>query len=204
MTFAATHVAPEGGLRAWASADAAQPPAATIDAGVPLQVLDWSGAWAHVICDNAWSAWVDGRLLLPFRATTAATPPAPTAARPAKAFPVPLNGLAGAATAVVSVFVPWVRAKGLGSFKPFDVPVGVLVNSTKGFDLGLLVVVLALGLCLPQPQARLAAVVALVGVAIVFAFRLESLSILGPGVLIAVAGAAMATPLRLGQGTPGS
>src|SRR5688572_5422619 len=61
--FTSTHVAPEGGLNAWAEPDGAQPAVATIDPGVEMAVLERQGDWAHIACANGWSAWVDGRLL---------------------------------------------------------------------------------------------------------------------------------------------
>ena len=61
--FEPTHAAPEGGV---ASFEEPTPdrPAAPLDGGLPVQVLTRRGAWAHVMCSNGWSTWVDGRLLV--------------------------------------------------------------------------------------------------------------------------------------------
>ena len=200
MTFAPTHVAPQGGLGAWATADASQPPVATIDPAVPMQVTEWSGAWAHIVCENGWTAWVDGRLLLP-----APAPDAPTSAISTRRPPaLPVDGCIGAALAVAAIFVPWVRAAGIDSVNATDLPVGVLVDSLRGFDLALLVVPLALALCVPRPGARLAAAATLAAVAGLFVFQVDPKGLLGPGVLVVLAGAASGAPFQLRQGTPGS
>ncbi len=84
-TFAPTHVVPAAGLPAWAAPDGAQAPVATLDTGLEVQLLEQrDDGWAHVVCSNGWSAWVDGRRLgarstpgEPSRADT--TPAAPSA-----------------------------------------------------------------------------------------------------------------------------
>jgi hypothetical protein len=61
-----THVVPDGGLWAWDTPDATAAPAAQIEAGVDVMVIDWrEDGWAHVLCSNDWSAWLDGRRLTP-------------------------------------------------------------------------------------------------------------------------------------------
>ena len=54
-----THLVPEGGMPAWATPDTARPPVARIDPRVELQLLERSGSFAHILCSNGWSAWVD-------------------------------------------------------------------------------------------------------------------------------------------------
>jgi hypothetical protein len=58
-----THRVPQGGMPAWAAPDPARDPVARTDAGVELQLLERDGDWAHIICSNGWSAWVDGRAM---------------------------------------------------------------------------------------------------------------------------------------------
>jgi hypothetical protein len=50
-------------MSAWAAPDPADAPVARIDAWVELQVLERAGDWAHIVCSNGWSAWVDGRAM---------------------------------------------------------------------------------------------------------------------------------------------
>ncbi|MEV6137230.1 SH3 domain-containing protein [Nocardia sp. NPDC051990] len=60
-----THLVPEGGLDAWAAPDPSLDPITSIAAGVELQILGRAGDWAHIACDNGWTAWVDGRAIQP-------------------------------------------------------------------------------------------------------------------------------------------
>ncbi len=46
---------------AWEQPSATAPVTGTLDAGLPVQVLERYGDWAHVVCSNGWSAWIDGR-----------------------------------------------------------------------------------------------------------------------------------------------
>lgn len=211
MSFAATHIAPEGGLRAWATPGTAEPLAVAIDPGVPLQVTDWSGAWAQIVCDNGWTAWVDGRLLLPVHgpgpAPAPASPPAPApiaAPIPARPRHLAVDGFVGATLSLVAIFVPWIRIDGADPVNATDLPVGVLVDSLRGFDLALLVLALAVALCVPRPAPRLAAAAGLTAVAALFALQVDPKALLGPGVLVVLAGAAAGAPFQLRQGTPGS
>jgi hypothetical protein len=64
-SFLPTHTVPVGGLPAWAAPDATQAPAATLDAGLPVQLAEQQGGWARIICENTWSAWVDLSKLIP-------------------------------------------------------------------------------------------------------------------------------------------
>jgi hypothetical protein len=58
-THETTHSTP-----AWSAPDSAPPPVATMDPRVPVQVLERGGDWAHVLCENGWSGWIDGRALV--------------------------------------------------------------------------------------------------------------------------------------------
>jgi hypothetical protein len=65
--YAATHVVSSAGLDAWDAPDPSRAPAGRLDAGLDIQVTERSGDWAHVLCSNGWSAWVDGRGLKELR-----------------------------------------------------------------------------------------------------------------------------------------
>ena len=60
-----THLVPDSGMSAWATPDPNGPPVARIDPRVELRLLERSGAWAHIVCVNGWSGWVDGRAIQP-------------------------------------------------------------------------------------------------------------------------------------------
>ncbi|MDI3408804.1 hypothetical protein [Streptomyces cavernicola] len=62
--FLPTHVVPPDGLATWSAPDATRPMVA-LDPLLPVQVIERRGDWARALCSNGWSAWVDGRLLLP-------------------------------------------------------------------------------------------------------------------------------------------
>ena len=68
--FVPTHMAPEAGLRTWASPDTSQPTAA-IPSGLEVQLAERQGDWARVICSNGWSTWVDNRELIDIAALKA-------------------------------------------------------------------------------------------------------------------------------------
>ncbi len=59
--FLPTHRVPSGGMSAWAAPDPALTAVTRIDGRVELQLLERAGDWAHILCSNGWSAWVDGR-----------------------------------------------------------------------------------------------------------------------------------------------
>ncbi|WP_317440821.1 YrhB domain-containing protein [Streptomyces collinus] len=61
--FTPTHLVPQGGMPAWAAPDPTLEPVARIDARVELQLLERAGDWAHIVCSNGWSAWVDSRAM---------------------------------------------------------------------------------------------------------------------------------------------
>lgn len=58
-----SHTVGDAGAATWASPDptAAQLPA--LVAGLPVQVLEERGLWAHVMCSNGFTAWADSRAL---------------------------------------------------------------------------------------------------------------------------------------------
>ncbi|MFE5770433.1 hypothetical protein ACFQ7O_18945 [Streptomyces sp. NPDC056485] len=62
--FHPTHVVPREGLPAWEEPDASRPTAA-LDPFLPVRLLARRGEWGEILCANGWSAWVDGRLLVP-------------------------------------------------------------------------------------------------------------------------------------------
>ncbi|MFH0521551.1 hypothetical protein ACHBTE_30755 [Streptomyces sp. M41] len=79
--FRPTHVVPRHGMLAWETPDPARP-TVPLDAFLPVQLVEQRGDWAHILCANGWSAWVDGRFLVavPQDPPTAdGTPPARTA-----------------------------------------------------------------------------------------------------------------------------
>ena len=61
--WAPTHRIPETGSDAWVTPDPTTPPAARLDPQLEVQVERREGDWAHIICENGWSAWVDARVL---------------------------------------------------------------------------------------------------------------------------------------------
>ncbi|MGA3057834.1 MAG: PrsW family intramembrane metalloprotease [Candidatus Limnocylindrales bacterium] len=59
-----THLAPAGGMAAWAVPDPSQPPVASLPPGLEL-VVEWRiDDWALVRALSGWRGWVDGRLLV--------------------------------------------------------------------------------------------------------------------------------------------
>jgi len=100
--YTQTHVVPTEGLPAWAGPDGSTPPAANLDPGLDVMVLERRGEWAQVRCSNGWEAWVDARRLVesapgPAPSPTPSQPPppasttapAPTLATPPPTQPVP-------------------------------------------------------------------------------------------------------------------
>ncbi len=63
--YVPSHAVPDGGLAAWDVPDGLRPPAATLDPGLDVQLLERQGAWAHVVCSNGWETWVDAGRLVP-------------------------------------------------------------------------------------------------------------------------------------------
>ena len=58
------HKVPPQGMQAWAAPDPAGAVVATLGGHLPVQVTEVRGAWAHVLCSNGWTGWVDNRLLV--------------------------------------------------------------------------------------------------------------------------------------------
>jgi hypothetical protein len=61
--FAPTHTVPPQGMQAWAAPDPSGAVVATLGGGLPMQVTEVRGAWAHILCSNGWTGWVDGRII---------------------------------------------------------------------------------------------------------------------------------------------
>ena len=83
--YSQTHVVPTEGLPAWSGPDGSVAPAANLDPGLDVMLIEEQGAWAHVRCSNGWEAWVDGRRLVasaPARVTAPTPAPPPPAATP--------------------------------------------------------------------------------------------------------------------------
>ncbi|HLN42228.1 MAG TPA: SH3 domain-containing protein [Acidimicrobiales bacterium] len=53
------------GLRAWARPAPSSHAVGQLPPGLPVQVVEHLGAWAHVLTSTGWSGWVDGRGLQP-------------------------------------------------------------------------------------------------------------------------------------------
>ena len=51
-------------MQAWAAPDPNGAVVATLGGHLPVQVTEMRGAWAHIVCSNGWTGWVDGRLLV--------------------------------------------------------------------------------------------------------------------------------------------
>ncbi|MFN3217783.1 MAG: hypothetical protein ACE367_14915 [Acidimicrobiales bacterium] len=94
MTWEPTDEVPPTGMAAYAEPDPSLTPLTSLSAGLRLHRIEDRGAWAKVAADNGWSAWVDGRLLVPL--ANAASPAPPAAAQPAPA-PAPFQAPAPAA-----------------------------------------------------------------------------------------------------------
>jgi hypothetical protein len=62
--FRATHVVPQSGMPAWEAPDVSRP-TTPLDPLLPVQLAERRGDWGRIVCANSWSAWVDGRLLVP-------------------------------------------------------------------------------------------------------------------------------------------
>ena len=58
-----THRVLAGGAQAWERPDASLAPAAVLDAGLEVQLVEEATGWGHVVCSNTWEAWVDVRYL---------------------------------------------------------------------------------------------------------------------------------------------
>ena len=61
--YGQTHVVPTEGMPAWAGPDGSAAPAANLDPGLDVMLIEFRADWAHVRCSNGWEAWVDGKAL---------------------------------------------------------------------------------------------------------------------------------------------
>jgi hypothetical protein len=162
------HTVPDSGLPTWPRPDPSAAQGPRLDPRLEVDVLKRQGEWAQVRCDNGWTAWVDGRLLLapapppappsgptgpassPPSAPPSAFAPAPTAApsptaTPASAGGLPLGLVAAAAIALASI-LPWLKGGGVTA-SAFKVPIKFLLDykttGSNSLSVGLLLLVLA-------------------------------------------------------------
>ena len=210
--FNATHVAPDGGLRAWTAPDPTQQPVTTIQARVEMQVLELLGEWAHIQCNNGWSAWVDARKLQTKHAPVA--PPAAAqpavAARPAVSVSVHATGLAAflarpvmtvgdkslvvqdlipAGGIIVGTLLSWLRLKGLSTSNSFDLPLLFLLDfktKSRALKLGWLLLLAAVATVAPlEKRFHQIALGVVTGACVVYVIQLQRLvSSAGGGVSI--------------------
>lgn len=59
-----SHKVPGQGMQAWGAPDPSGPVLVNLGGNLPVKVQEMRGAWAHVLCSNGWTGWVDGRLLV--------------------------------------------------------------------------------------------------------------------------------------------
>lgn len=83
VTWEPTDEVPPTGMAAYAEPDPSLTPLTSLSAGLRLHRIEDRGAWAKVAADNGWSAWVDGRLLVPLANTSSPVPPAAVQPAPA-------------------------------------------------------------------------------------------------------------------------
>ena len=155
--FRATHRAPEGGITTFASPDPSLPAGPHLEAGLDVQVTQTTPeGWSSIVCSNGWSAWVDGRRLVP---AGAAAPPGSGAATPlgsaaAKAIrkslsePTRMRTIAvevpgnvagwarspatlGTVGLFLAAILPWLRIKGGGTGNSYDVAMFFLVDKKR-------------------------------------------------------------------------
>ncbi|HKH26193.1 MAG TPA: hypothetical protein VKB11_03555 [Acidimicrobiia bacterium] len=94
--YTQTHVAPTEGLPAWNEPDGSVAPAANLDAGLDVMLLERRGEWARIRCSNGWEAWVDGRRLIHSAPAPVTAPtPAPPPPQPAPEAPGPPSAARG-------------------------------------------------------------------------------------------------------------
>lgn len=172
-----THRVPSGGMRAWDDPDPDAPPAARLEPGVELAVLEKRGEWARVVGENDWTGWVDARRL---EETSGVVKPAKASST------IDIGGLAlrplplaGAAAALLAVFLPWVDA-GIATLNSLDVSLsflwdlGAQGSPYLGWALIAAVAAGAIGSATKKPLnglVRLAGVVA-IAIAIVFVVQI--------------------------------
>ena len=63
--FEPTHIVPAAGLETRARPDPALAVGPPLPPYLEVQVIATTGAWSNIRCSNQWTAWVDGRLLIP-------------------------------------------------------------------------------------------------------------------------------------------
>jgi hypothetical protein len=201
MAFVATHVVPASGLSTWPAPDPSIPEGPRLAPGLSVQLLEVTPqGWAHVACENGWTAWVDARRLTTprhsmidlvrqaWRATVALGP----------------LTLVGAAAMALSSFLPWFRAGG-ESATGWDVGLHWVFfgtgDGTSGIQVGLPPVLggaAAALLALARQRVRLPLAVGLAAMgswtatlAMSRVLRPQPHPELGIGVLVAFAGAAL-------------
>jgi hypothetical protein len=192
--FAPTHQVPAAGMSTW---DAPRPEAARgprLAAGLDVLVSETRGEWAHVVCSNGWTAWVDRRLLV--ADVPLAPEPVSVAARPAVS---PLV-VAGVVAVIVGGFLPWFTGPGV-SVNAWDIPLAfVMVDPVEsgGPNVGPLLLVASVALIpairgrRPHPILLLVLAAAISAVAIGALNRVLTLDggpDLGIGVIVTFAGA---------------
>jgi hypothetical protein len=148
----ATHVVPTTGLSTWHEPDPAAPPGDALAAGTEVDVVERRGDWAQVRCTNGFTAWVDGRVLVPVPAATSpppvvAAPPGPPVLQRVAALDFSFSRpVIAAAFLAFAGFLPWARG-GITS-SGFDIPIAFLFNykttGRGGLSVGL--VLLAAGI----------------------------------------------------------
>lgn len=159
LPFRATHVVPATGMRTWAEPGDALP-GPSLDPGLHVQLVRMWGDWAHIGCDNGWTAWVDARHLVPAGAPAGAARSAPsTSSRNAPSAPqgqrfvTPSKATwpvsAGAAAVALGAFLPWFDlGAGLPTQSAFDGALKYLVdyeNPGTGLRIGLALLLIAGG-----------------------------------------------------------
>jgi hypothetical protein len=66
LPFRPTHTVPASGMPAWSTPDPTGPTVATLDPGLDIELLEQRvDGMANIRCSNDWTAWVDGRQLVP-------------------------------------------------------------------------------------------------------------------------------------------
>ncbi len=149
--FVSTHLTPIPGMDSWPRPDPQAAPGPRISENLEVQVLDRMGDWAKVVFSNGWSAWVDGRLLVPIRTEGGGV------GSQANALPFDLSALlsdrprgfavGGALLVALSSVLPWARGGGR-SANSFDTPAVWLVDykttSRGGIKIGLLLLLLSI------------------------------------------------------------
>lgn len=190
--FTGTHRVPESGSACWGAPDPTEPPVATAQAGLPVEIVARRDDWAQVRFENGWLAWVDARPLVEVPSPGEG---AGKAASPAFAIgPVRITGaIVGAGLLVVSTFLPWVSVGGVAESGPFDIPAMILVDKDVqpgGLDLGYLVLALAaagFATAVRVPTAPRRAVAGAVA-AVVVAFIVQLQRLLGGAEFLSVFG----------------